>query len=107
MNCRPKDLARIVGVPSQLKLNDKIVQLADHPAIDTPCGPAWLLETSVFFVMDVIGRDAAGVLFFPGDHVEVAYMLDANLRPIRGLGDDTPDVTLAWMPVPLLEVAHG
>jgi hypothetical protein len=117
MNCRPGDLARIVGAPRELALNDRIVKLTTEPP-HMLCGLAhWNLEEPLFTTMQGFGIAAnTGRLWLPGERARISRIPDRNLRRIDAPGDDAIDEMVAKVgPAPMTltevlerdEVAHG
>jgi len=105
MNCKPGDLARLVGLPDMLRdARDRIVTLKNEPPVLIDGEIGWALEHPVRFTM----RGTAsrkGVLFLDGDRVYFDVMQDKYLRPIRDPGDDAVDemVRLVGLPVGMPE----
>lgn len=92
MNCRPGDLARIVGVDPRLKLNDRFVKLADQPSFIFMGVPHWRLEQEIAMRLEVSGFSAlTGEMWFKGQHVVLCEVPDCNLRPIRPQPDEAVD----------------
>lgn len=93
MNCRPGDLARVVGLHPLFGLNDKIVQLANLPPVVWSAGaaPQWRFEKPIFFLTSRNVVDASGTRYFAGEKVGIDAMADANLRPIRPQPDEAVD----------------
>lgn len=106
MNCRPGDLARIVGMPGPLReANDRIVRLKNQPPmIDEKGQPLWRLESRVDFV--ALGNAKSnGVAFWVGTPLTIDELQDKYLRPIRPQADDATDESTAWLPpVPVHEL---
>lgn len=101
MNCRPGDLARIVGAPSELGLNDRIVKIADAPAFLLAGIMHWDLEEAIFTTMQGFGvAHNTGRLWLPGERARVSRIPDRNLRPIRDPGDEAVDEMLVRVGVP-------
>lgn len=106
MNCRPGDLAFIVGLPSGLALNGRPVQLTKEPPFLMFGVLHWRLEVVVETVLRVGGWNT-----FTGEYMEagsigvVHEVPDENLRPIRGNGVTDDEVRELYAPT--LEVAHG
>lgn len=98
MNCKPGDLARIVGLRDMLAtVNDRFVRLKNlPPALDANLW-VWQLEEKVSFALpsDCLYK---GFLLRKGWIVSFDSLPDDYLRPIR----DQPgeDETLQWLPVP-------
>jgi hypothetical protein len=112
MNCRPGDLAFIVGLPALFGLNDKPVKLANLPPViwmpGTP--PQWRLEAPVFFRATRNVVDLAGTRYFAGDLVGIDALADGNLRPIRDPGADAVDEMVQRVgraPMTLTEILQG
>lgn len=89
MNCKPGDLAVIVGsLPAGRFLIGRFVEVIER-APDTQQGPAWLVRLQNEIVNPLTNeRGIEGVA------------ADCWLRPIRDPGDDAQDETLQWLPVP-------
>ncbi len=94
LNCKPGDLARIVGMhPSLAEANDRIVKLQQLPPVVTDGLPSWRLTERVELVM--VGNGRRGhTSFWIGESVWFDEIPDKYLRPIRGTDGD--DETLAW-----------
>ena len=101
MNCKPGDLARLVGLPDMLRdARDRIVKLKNDPPLLIDGQIVWALEQPVRFTMrGTASRN--GVLFLDGDRVYCNEMQDKYLRPIRDPGDEAVDemVRLVGLPV--------
>lgn len=109
MNCRPGDLARIVGLHPACGLNDKIVKLRNESPVIWVEGaaPQWKLEERVSFVADRNVMDLSGTRYFAGELVYVDALADSCLRPIRDPGSDAIDEMVAKVgpaPMTLTEV---
>lgn len=103
MNCKPGDLARVVGLPKQLQLgNNRIVRLKNLPPVEIEGLPCWELEDTLQF--NLVGKIHTHKDDFRyGDPVCLDAVPDQYLRPIRDPGDDAKDETLQWLPVPSTE----
>lgn len=96
LNCKPGDLAVIVGPVSTLSLSGRIVQcvrlLEDGELVDgfdwvvDVGGPTWLIESS------------GSPMLWGNDLVMRRAFADWRLRPIRD--NDGEDETLQWLDVP-------
>ena len=91
MNCRPGDLARIVGTPAGLGLNNHFVTLKKQPPVFYGDCAHWALEEPVYFTASYILVDVVGKFSPPGTRVSVESIADENLRPIRDPGRDAID----------------
>lgn len=92
MNCRPGDLARIVGTHPALGLNDRIVKLADAPAFLDYGIWHWRLEEELTTTVRSTGFNMlTGHVWFPGDIGYIAEVPDENLRRIDNPGDSAVD----------------
>jgi hypothetical protein len=92
MNCRPGDLARIVGLPGELRLNDHFVSLADQPPFMVHGCPHWALEKPLDFTLGIGGTNSVtGERFYAGQPVRITELPDYCLRPIRDPGPDAVD----------------
>lgn len=114
MNCRPGDLARIVGLHPCLRLNDKIVKLADEPPFMQLGAPHWRLETPIELTLEVNAFNSlSGERWSRGSKVVLEEVPDQHLRPIRDPGSDAVDEIVARVgaaPKTLTEVrevSHG
>lgn len=90
MNCKPGDLAMVVRTKEQGKFLLGLVGevLCAHA---DPAGPAWVLRFPHEVTHPATGERSTDVA-----------ALDAWLRPLRALGDDAVDESVAWLPpVPL------
>lgn len=102
MNCKPGDLARIVGLQHELaELNDRLVRIAEPKVIFGV--PGWTFEEPVKFVIRSLCQTLSGLVFFPGDHAKLGELWDCNLRPIRHPGDDALDEMLRPLPTQIDE----
>jgi hypothetical protein len=117
MNCRPGDLARIVGLDPRLGLNDRIVKLCDASPLVVEGYVSWRLEQplEVRLVQSGIYL-ATGEIFPAGSVLRSLHMADDCLRPIRDPGSDAVDEMVKRVgPAPMTltevlerdEVAHG
>lgn len=98
MNCKPGDLAVIVGMPPQLaEARDKFVRLTNEPPEILNGEPIWRLTERVNFVLVGNGQ-RNGVKFYIGESVWFEQLQDKYLRPIRDPGDDEADLLLAPLP---------
>ena len=87
MNCKPGDLAIVVG---------------GDPLVPPPLGAIVRVTVLNYIFSDCWETDPP--IFDPsGRHFIVIQ--DAHLRPIRNPGDDAQDETLTWLPVPQKEHA--
>lgn len=89
MNCKPNDIAIIVGIGGFMPFAPAIGKLVRVAKLTVPSpkfGPMWLLEAP----FSVAGLTCDAVA-------------DCVLRPIRDSGDDALDETLQWLPVPSRE----
>lgn len=94
LRCRPGDLARIVGMPYQLRgLNDRFVKLADEQPFLVEGYWSWRLAEPVETCLLGNARQG-GRFYYVGETVVVEILQDEFLRPIRGTDGD--DETLAW-----------
>lgn len=87
LNCRPGDLAWIVGVaPACRELNDRIVKLKDQPPFTDIYGDVcWELEEIlVFRISTAMRHPLTGENFDVGAKVSLGNIEDKYLRPIRG-----------------------
>jgi hypothetical protein len=96
MNCKPGDLARLVGFAPDLKMNDKLVKLADKEPVTIGGIAQWALaeKLRVQVPSAVRLRLSNGSVFHPGDIIHLSTLADKHLRPIRDPGDDAVDQTL-------------
>ena len=100
MNCKPGDLAWIVGLhPSLGEAEGRIVQLVDAPPVVYEGEPSWQLTKRVDITLVGNGR-LGDQRFYLGESVWFDQLQDKYLRPIRDPGDDASDETLEWLPVP-------
>lgn len=100
MNCKPGDLAWIVGLhPSLAEAEGRIVQLVDAPPVMHEGEPSWQLAKRVDITLVGNGR-RGGQRFYIGESVWFDQLQDKYLRPIRDPGDDAQDETLQWKQVP-------
>lgn len=106
MNCRPGDLARIVGTDARLGLNDRIVKLTNDAPMTVAGSPHWRIEEPIRVVLSMPGINALGQVFDQGERLIARFLADANLRPIRDPGDDAVDEVLVRVGAPAREVAH-
>lgn len=98
MNCKPGDLAVLVGLKPQLiEAVGRIVQLKNQPPITINCEPCWELTEPVNFNMRASGT-SHGMRFEAGEAVYFDVIRDKHLRPIRDPGDDAEDESLTWLP---------
>lgn len=103
MNCKPGDLAWIVGLhPSLAEAEGRIVQLVDAPPVMYDGEPTWQLAKRVDITLVGNGR-RGDQRFYIGESVWFDQLQDKYLRPIRDPGDDAQDETLSWLPVPSTE----
>jgi hypothetical protein len=92
MNCRPGDLARVVGLDARLGLNDKIVRLTNAPAFMLDGMPHWHLEAPVRTVLPTPGISMGNGALVPAGVPLIARSLpDEYLRPIRPQAHDAVD----------------
>lgn len=91
MNCRPGDLARIVGTDVRLGLNDRIVKLTNDAPKVVAGRPHWRLEEPIRVVLSMAGINPLGQVFERGECLIARFLDDANLRPIRDPGADAVD----------------
>ena len=103
MNCKPGDLARVVGMPKQLQMaNNRIVKIKNLPPIEVEGCACWILEDTLH--VQVVGKmKTSRDTFLRGEQACVDALPDANLRPLRDPGDDAQDESLSWLPVPSRE----
>lgn len=103
MNCKPGDLARVVGLPKQLQLgNNRIVQLKKLPPIEIEGCACWVLEDAL--QVTLVGKiKTTRDTFKLEEPVCLDALPDIYLRPIHDPGDDAQDETLTWLPVPSRE----
>lgn len=106
MNCRPGDLAFIVGAEAYLGINDKIVRLSRKPAEYIGSHAFWILERPFRITVAVNVKDARGSTLAAGQDSLVNRVADANLRPIRG-GELTDDEVRELYAPSRDEVSHG
>ena len=103
LNCKPGQLAIVVGGPSELGNLGKIVRvlrlLAPHDRIHSVCGrhTAGALEGHQAWETDTVL--CLGVEF-GGRRVFVPVAADEDLRPIGDPGEDEQDESLSWLPSP-------
>lgn len=98
LNCRPGDLARVVGLPPSCRLgNDRFVKLKNEPAFIGHGGdPCWKLEEAFTFAMAADAQSVwTGEVFVEGQLVYVYELEDKYLRPIRG--GETPEESIEAM----------
>lgn len=114
MNCRPGDLARIVGLDPRLGLNDKIVHLRNEPPFIAYGAMSWNLEEPLLVTLPSAGVNLnTGYVYLKGEVLRSTYMADAYLRRIDDPGDDAVDEMVAKVgPAPVTltevrEVSHG
>lgn len=93
MNCKPGDLAVVVGGRFPQNVGKLVRVIEPQPGRSG----AWLVEC-LASMASTYGVLSAGA---------IATCFDAQLRPIRDPGDDAVDETLQWLPAPSKEVAHG
>lgn len=92
MNCRPGDLAFIVGVHPALNLNGRPVRLAASPAFLLAGEPHWKLETPLVTRPTAGGTNVFTGQYIPKDSIcRVEEMPDMYLRPIRPQRNDAVD----------------
>ena len=96
MNCKPGDLAYIVG-SVYAENNGRIVSVLSASAAEPQCADVWNIEC----------RTPLSVRNRGGKTVQrlAATCPDKLLRPIRDPGDDAVDQTLNWLSVPESEAA--
>lgn len=102
MNCKPGDLAVIVGVGSSKSLGRfvEVVSLwtgGQHGGLFYASNePAWICKAvgSPLVFNAPWGEEIA---------VDSRPIADSCLRPIRDPGEDATDETLTWLPVPSRE----
>ena len=97
MNCKPDDLARIIGSTNS-GYTDRLVDVVRlhgviHPRYDK-LGPLWYVRPIGFTPHDC-NMNAEGLFLFP----------DSLLRPIRDPGDDAVDEVIQRIGTPHKEVA--
>lgn len=98
MNCKPGDLAVIVGMPPALaEARDKVVRLANEAPEFLNGEPIWRLTKRVGVVL-VDNARRNGVKFYIGESVWFDRLQDKYLRPIRDPGDDARDEMLRPLP---------
>lgn len=106
MNCRPGDLARVVGLDSRLGLNDRFVKLLNDSPWYLDGIPHWRLEEPIRIVLPGDGVSmTTGRLYSAGERLVAYSLADRYLRPIRDPGDDAVDETLIYAGDP--QVRHG
>jgi len=92
LNCKPGDLARVVGWAPRLGLNDHVVLLAKEQPFLLYDVWHWRLAKPLDFVLGAGGKNRlTGEQFVPGQPVQVLELPDYCLRPIRDPGDDAVD----------------
>lgn len=96
MNCKPGDIARLVGFPPDLKMNDKLVKLADKPPVAIGGIVQWVLSEKLQITVPptVRMRLSDGSIFPSGAAIGISSLADFHLRPIRDPGVDAVDETL-------------
>lgn len=98
MNCKPGDLARIVGLhPALSEAQDRVVLLANEAPVIQSGEAYWRLTKRVEFVLTGNGR-CGDTDFYIGEAVWFDMLQDKYLRPIRNPGDDAVDESKAWLP---------
>lgn len=107
MNCRPGDLAFIVGLDPRLGINGKPVQLTNEPPAIVGGMIVWKLTSTLRVVCPKVGVNmSTGEVLLPGDVLVSDVMADPYLRPIRG-GDVSDDEVRELYATSSDEVAHG
>ena len=99
MNCKPGDLAFVVG--SDYEQDGLIVRCIRLITPGDVVGDTRFMNPGVTWLVDRDLRYHSNDL---GDRVGPVAP-DENLRPIRDPGEDATDETLTWLPVPARETA--
>lgn len=98
LNCRPGDLACIVGLPEPLReLIGRFVRCEEFYLANGV--PTWRIDRRIDFVLRGGGRSTiTGQRFADGDKVFVDSMSDKYLRPIRGTDGEDEMLRIAGRP---------
>lgn len=89
MNCKPGDLAVIVGSTSRGGVFNGSLLRCVSVAYDD----YWAVEPLSRPLIEIFEREGK------------PFIWDKRLRPIRDPGEDAKDETLSWLPVPTKEAA--
>lgn len=104
MNCKPGDLAVIVGKHA-LNVNRLVNVLRTYKG-ELIEGIEYYVEPGIhYWVIESAGASPlmSRMEFGPPIPCKLHVARDASLRPIRDPGDDATDQTLEWLPVPSRE----
>lgn len=101
MNCRPGDVARIVGTCPHLRINDRFVKLANEPCFLLFGVVHWRLEETLETQVACDGYNIFTGEFIPAGSIGLIVEIpDENLRPIRGDGVTDGEVRELYEPAP-------
>jgi hypothetical protein len=101
LNCRPGDLARVVGVEAATGLADRFVRLADEAPHLRGGAWYWRLAPAILCTPLANCHRADGVIVPAGTTVSIDNIADTHLRPVRDPGPDAVDEILQRIGAPV------